>query len=154
MTNNVDAAKNYLAKFAHLMRQSLDNSDMEVITLEKEIEFLEDYLFINKKLRFDAQLDYSVFIDEEIEEDDQYAVKHDHAHYQGVVTIQGALHEVTTESRHTEDLFDNDGARNDAGRRRAQVGNDWQQRGLECMAENDFALWQTLCTRRANKIAA
>ena len=30
MTNNVDAAQNYLAKFAHLMRQSLDNSDMEV----------------------------------------------------------------------------------------------------------------------------
>ena len=69
MTNNVDAAKNYLAKFAHLMRQSLDNSDMEVISLEKEIEFLEDYLFINQKLRFDSQLEYNIHLDEEIEED-------------------------------------------------------------------------------------
>ncbi|GAB5553488.1 MAG: hypothetical protein Sapg2KO_30790 [Saprospiraceae bacterium] len=62
-----DAAK-YLAKFSKLMRQSLYNSDLEVISLEKELEFLKDYLYINQKLRFDS-LNYSVQVEEEIEED-------------------------------------------------------------------------------------
>jgi len=63
-----DAAK-YLAKFALLMRQSLEYSDMEIISLEKEIEFLENYLFINQKLRFHNQLEYKIKVDDELEED-------------------------------------------------------------------------------------
>lgn len=63
-----DAAK-YLAKFALLMRQSLEYSDVEIISLEKEIEFLENYLFINQKLRFDNQLSYQIKVDDELEED-------------------------------------------------------------------------------------
>ncbi|MEM9821859.1 MAG: histidine kinase [Bacteroidota bacterium] len=63
-----DAAK-YLAKFALLMRQSLEYSDMEIISLEKEIEFLENYLFINQKLRFYNQLEYRITVDDELEED-------------------------------------------------------------------------------------
>ena len=46
-SNEITFAAKYLAKFAKLMRQSLDYSDLEIISLEKEIEFLEDYLFIN-----------------------------------------------------------------------------------------------------------
>ena len=63
-----DAAK-YLAKFAKLMRQSLDYSDLEIISLEKEKEFLEDYLYINQKLRFRDRLQYKITVTEEIEED-------------------------------------------------------------------------------------
>ena len=63
-----DAAK-YLAKFAKLMRQSLDYSDLEIISLEKEKEFLEDYLFINQKLRFRDKLQYQITLAEELEED-------------------------------------------------------------------------------------
>jgi len=63
-----DAAK-YLAKFAKLMRQSLDYSDLEIISLEKEKEFLEDYLFINQKLRFRDKLRYKITMADEIEED-------------------------------------------------------------------------------------
>ncbi len=63
-----DAAK-YLAKFAKLMRQSLDYSDLEIISLEKEKEFLEDYLYINQKLRFRDKLQYQITLDEELEED-------------------------------------------------------------------------------------
>lgn len=63
-----DAAK-YLAKFAKLMRQSLDYSDLEIISLEKEKEFLEDYLFINQKLRFRDKLQYKITLAEELEED-------------------------------------------------------------------------------------
>jgi two-component system, LytTR family, sensor kinase len=62
-------AAKYLAKFAKLMRMSLDYSEMEIISLEKEIEFLEDYLLINQKLRFQDRLQYKITVDEELEDD-------------------------------------------------------------------------------------
>lgn len=65
----VTSAAKYLAKFAKLMRQSLDYSDLEIISLEKEVEFLQDYLDINQKLRFEDKLDFKITVDEEIEED-------------------------------------------------------------------------------------
>ncbi len=68
-SKELDDASNYLAKFSRLMRQSLDYSDMEVITLEKEIEFLTNYLFINQKLRFKDKLTYKITLGDDIEED-------------------------------------------------------------------------------------
>ena len=68
-SHDVDLATKYLAKFAQLMRRSLEYSDLEVISLEDEIEFLEQYLVINEKLRFENKLRYEIIIDEEIEED-------------------------------------------------------------------------------------
>ncbi len=68
-SHEVASAAKYLAKFAKLMRQSLDYSDMEIISLEEEIEFLDDYLLINQKLRFEDKLTYEVFVDDELEED-------------------------------------------------------------------------------------
>jgi two-component system, LytTR family, sensor kinase len=64
-----DSATKYLAQFAYLMRQSLEFSNLEVISLEEEIEFLKQYLEINEKLRFEHKLTYKVEVDEEIEED-------------------------------------------------------------------------------------
>ena len=66
--DSASAAK-YLAKFANLMRKSLEYSDLEIISLEKEIEFLRDYLIINEKLRFEDLLKFEIVVDEEIEED-------------------------------------------------------------------------------------
>lgn len=68
-SQEITSAAKYLAKFAMLMRQSLEYSDLEFISLEKEVEFLEDYLFINEKLRFEDRLSYRITIDDEIEED-------------------------------------------------------------------------------------
>ena len=68
-SHEVNAAAKYLAKFANLMRQSLEYSDLEIISLEKEIEFLEDYLYINEKLRFDDRLKYKIQVSDDIEED-------------------------------------------------------------------------------------
>lgn len=53
-------AESYLAKFAKLMRHTLDYSDLEVVTLEQEIEFLDRYLDINRKLRFRDRLTFSI----------------------------------------------------------------------------------------------
>jgi sensor histidine kinase YesM len=68
-SNDPSTASRYLAKFAKLMRQSLEYSDEEIISLEKELEFLEDYLFINQRLRFEDRLSYKIIVDDEIEED-------------------------------------------------------------------------------------
>ena len=68
-SNDATLAAKYLAQFAHLMRQSLEYSELEIISLEKEIDFLRNYLEINEKLRFEDQLHYEINVDEEIEED-------------------------------------------------------------------------------------
>ncbi len=68
-SSELNNASKYLAKFAHLMRQSLEYSDIEVISLEKEIEFLENYLLISQKLRFGDTMTYKITVDDEIEED-------------------------------------------------------------------------------------
>ncbi|MBX2929047.1 MAG: histidine kinase [Saprospiraceae bacterium] len=68
-SNETGSAAKYLARFAQLMRRSLEYSDLEIIPLEKEIEFLEDYLFLNEKLRFEGRLQYRITVDDEIEED-------------------------------------------------------------------------------------
>ncbi len=64
-----DKASRYLAKFAGLVRQSLNLSNTELITLEEEVTFIQDYLFVNQKLRFDGRLHFSVKVHEEIDED-------------------------------------------------------------------------------------
>jgi tetratricopeptide (TPR) repeat protein len=62
-------ASRHLAKFAMLMRQSLEYSKLETISLEAERKFLSDYLDINRHLRFGGKLTYSVTIDPDLDED-------------------------------------------------------------------------------------
>ncbi|MEM9886739.1 MAG: histidine kinase [Bacteroidota bacterium] len=68
-SNEVTFAAKYLSKFAKLMRRSLEYSEQEIISLEEEVEFLENYMEINAKLRFGDRLDYKLYIDDELEED-------------------------------------------------------------------------------------
>lgn len=56
---STDAAV-YLARFAKFMRQTLEYSDLEEVSLDDEIKFIEKYLEINRKLRFRDQLNYVV----------------------------------------------------------------------------------------------
>ena len=69
ITSDASTAGTHLAKFAHLMRRSLEYSNRESISLEEERHFLTDYLEVNRRLRFDGQLTYAVTVDEDIEED-------------------------------------------------------------------------------------
>ncbi len=68
-SNELRSAAKYLAKFATLMRKSLEYSDQEIIPLEEEIEFLREYLEINAGLRFENRLKYFIEVDDELEED-------------------------------------------------------------------------------------
>lgn len=68
-TKDASTASKYLAKFAMLMRQSLEYTNKESISLEDEIAFVSDYLDINCHLRFDGKLAYTIEVDDELEED-------------------------------------------------------------------------------------
>ena len=67
--NNAATASKHLAKFAMLMRQSLEYANREYITLEEEHRFLTDYLEINRHLRYEGKLTYNITVDSELEED-------------------------------------------------------------------------------------
>ncbi|MEM6398333.1 MAG: histidine kinase [Bacteroidota bacterium] len=68
-TKDASTASKYLARFAMLMRQSLEYINLEHISLEDEIEFLSTYLDLNCNLRFDGNLTTDIRIDDELEED-------------------------------------------------------------------------------------
>lgn len=55
------AAITHLSTFATLMRQMLENSREKLIPLEDEIQFLENYLQL-QKLRFDDQFEYEIHV--------------------------------------------------------------------------------------------
>ena len=68
-SNEKENAAKYLAQFASLIRKSLYYSDIESLSLEDEVEFLKEYLDINKKLRYSDQMTFVVKVDDELEED-------------------------------------------------------------------------------------
>jgi Histidine kinase/Tetratricopeptide repeat len=59
----------YLAKFSKLMRQILENSREEFISLEQELDTLENYMSL-QKLRFANKFDYELHIDPAIDRED------------------------------------------------------------------------------------
>lgn len=65
-------AESYLAKFARMMRQTLEYSDQEVVSLDEEIEFLERYLDINRKLRFRDRLNFTISMPKGADTSDLY----------------------------------------------------------------------------------
>lgn len=67
-TGNEKEARYYLAKFSRLMRQILDNSRNTFITLEEEVETLENYLLIEKFCNGD-RFDYEINVDQNLEID-------------------------------------------------------------------------------------
>jgi tetratricopeptide (TPR) repeat protein len=65
MENNPVQASNYLTKFSRLMRQLLEYSRQELITIEEEIEQVTNYLDI-QKLRLKDRFQYEIRIDEKL----------------------------------------------------------------------------------------
>jgi tetratricopeptide (TPR) repeat protein len=64
-------AGSYLSSFSRLMRLVLENSTLEQITLEKEVEILTYYLAL-QKLRLDDNLSYNINIDPTLQPDQVY----------------------------------------------------------------------------------
>jgi len=61
-------AGEYLTKFSRLIRNILENSESEFITLDKEIETLECYLAL-EKLRLNDNLEYTITIEDNLKTD-------------------------------------------------------------------------------------
>jgi hypothetical protein len=63
VTNNAEEAYRFLSKFSKLIRNVLDSSSEQLISLKSEIEMLNLYVEIESK-RFDAQFSYNIEVDE------------------------------------------------------------------------------------------
>lgn len=66
--NDKLSANRYIADFSRLIRSILHNLNFDYITLEKEIESVEEYLKI-EYLRFGDKFDYQVYVSEELDTD-------------------------------------------------------------------------------------
>ena len=64
--NDKLAANEYLRIFADLIRQNMHNVSKELISLQKEIDLVTNYLAL-EKLRFKEMLNYSINVDDEVE---------------------------------------------------------------------------------------
>ncbi|MDG2430931.1 histidine kinase, partial [Flavobacterium sp.] len=58
----------YISEVASLMRQTLDNSASQTITIADEIEYLRTYIAIENQ-RFDNRIQYEVLVDDSIKQD-------------------------------------------------------------------------------------
>lgn len=67
-TNNERAANKYLSKFSKLMRQVLEHSQVEFISLKEEIEVLKLYVELEHE-RFKDKFDFRFSVDESINAD-------------------------------------------------------------------------------------
>ena len=65
LENNAVVASGYLAKFSRLMRQLLEYSREELITIEEEIDLLKNYLDL-QKLRLKNKFEYRIIVDEKL----------------------------------------------------------------------------------------
>jgi hypothetical protein len=65
VSNKKELASSYLVKFSRLIRMYLVFSQQNEITLQEELNALKLYLEI-EKVRFEKELDYSIFIDEKL----------------------------------------------------------------------------------------
>lgn len=58
-----------IAKFSKIMRQSLESTYDELITIEEEVIFLTNYLDL-QKLRYNNKFDYEIKVDDQLEQDE------------------------------------------------------------------------------------
>lgn len=65
-------ADKYLDKFSDLMRSTIDNSDAAIISLQNEINYLDNYLQL-EKLRFEEKFNYNISVADDIDKE-QYFV--------------------------------------------------------------------------------
>lgn len=70
-THEVEAADNYLTKFARLMRKYLDSSKQKMIPLKDEIELLQIYTDL-ERLRFEDLFEVKIDVQKDLEVDDIY----------------------------------------------------------------------------------
>jgi hypothetical protein len=69
--HDVQGANKFISKFSKLIRQTLENSGKEKISIEEEISFLNSYLSL-EKIRFEDKFDYTIDVDSSINTSETY----------------------------------------------------------------------------------
>ena len=64
--NDGKALASNLSKFSHIMRETLESSYKEYVTVKQEVEFLKEYMEI-QKMRFPQMFTYALMVDGEME---------------------------------------------------------------------------------------
>lgn len=67
--NDGQALASNLSKFSNIMRETLESTYKEYVTIEQEIEFLNEYLEV-QKIRFPEKFSFTVTADDRIEIDE------------------------------------------------------------------------------------
>ncbi|GEM_PF-1059236 len=132
-------AYDYLSKFSKLIRLSLDHSENILRTLREELDFVGNYLDL-QKLRFDNKFSYQINLGEEVDTGLEVpkmivhnyvenAVKHGIKHKKGKGFIQVSIFH---EHRHLHIVVQDNGI----GRKKArEIGSDSSGRGLQTLRE-------------------
>ncbi len=68
MKNETEQALAYLSRFARLIRNVLDHSQLNSITIARETDMLENYLEL-ERLRLSEHFDYRIMIDPKLDKD-------------------------------------------------------------------------------------
>lgn len=68
LKNETDTALSYLSRFAKLIRNVLEHSQLNNISITRETEMLENYLEL-ERLRLDGHFNYTITIDPELDQD-------------------------------------------------------------------------------------
>jgi tetratricopeptide (TPR) repeat protein len=66
LNNDTKSSSNYLMKFSHLLRLTLDNSINKLAPINDELKALKLYLEL-EAMRFENKLEYEIIVDEEID---------------------------------------------------------------------------------------
>ncbi|HEX2631142.1 MAG TPA: histidine kinase, partial [Chitinophagaceae bacterium] len=66
LNQDVEGVNKYLAAFAHLVRQVLNNSAKPFISVDDEIKYLETYLSL-ERMKSKGRFDYTISVDENID---------------------------------------------------------------------------------------
>lgn len=99
--NDGEAIASNLSKFSHIMRETLESTYKEYVTVEQEIDFLNEYLDV-QKIRFPRKFDYEVIAANDLEADElqlpamiiqpfvENSIEHGFSNidYTGLVTIE------------------------------------------------------------------
>jgi LytS/YehU family sensor histidine kinase len=71
LQNNFEKTNEYLTSFAHLIRQTLDNSSRSTISIESESRYLSSYLEL-ESMRFGHSFIYDIEVDPAIDPDNTF----------------------------------------------------------------------------------
>ncbi len=66
MKQDMEGVNNYLGAFAHLVRQTLDNSSRTLVSLDEEIKYLDTYLSL-EKMKNNNKFDYKISVGDNID---------------------------------------------------------------------------------------